>query len=230
MNTLTLLLGALLFFPATGATNIAVDEAATIREQLPSYPLDTCPLTGEKLDENAKSVLVEGTLVRVCCGKCVKGVKASPADAIAKVKRGVIAEQLASYPLKTCAVSGEPLGEKPVSVVIGTRLVRVCCKDCVKVVEKNAAKYMATVDAALIRSQIEAYPSKACPVSGEPVGSMGDPIDRLYGTKLIRLCCKGCVKSYEKDPAKFAAKVYPAEKQATSRPADKKQPTSRKTK
>lgn len=227
MNTLTLLLGALLLFPAALTSTAPVDELASIREQLPSYPLETCPLTGEKLDENAKSLIVEGTLVRVCCAKCVKGVKASPTAAVAMVKRAVIAQQLASYPLKTCVVSGEPLGEKPVDMVIGTRLVRVCCTDCVKVVNKDSSKHMATIDAALIRSQIEAYPSKACPVSGEALGSMGDPINRLYGTKLVRLCCKGCLKSYEKNPAKFAEQIY-GTKKATSQPTEKK-PTSRKT-
>ena len=39
---------------------------------------------------------------------------------------------------------------------------------------------------------------------------MGDPIDRLYGTQLVRLCCKGCVKAFQKDPAGVAAKVTKA--------------------
>lgn len=219
MNALSLLMGAMLLFPAVNPT--PVDDAATIREQVASYPLDTCVITGEKLDDSAKSVLVEGTLVRVCCGKCAKSVKASPADAIAKVKAAVIAEQLRSYPLDTCVVSGEPLGDKPANMVIGTRLVRTCCKNCVKLVNKDAAKYLAKVDTALIAAQIASYPTKACPVSGEALGSMGDPIDRLYGTKLVRLCCKGCIKSYDKDPAKFAGIVY-GRKGAASKPTSRK--------
>lgn len=227
MNALSLIMGAMLLLPAVNPTSTTVDDAATIREQVASYPLENCVITGKKLDESAKSVLVEGTLVRVCCGKCAKAVKASPADSIAKVKAAVIAEQLRSYPLETCVVSGESLGDKPVNVVVGTRLVRTCCNDCVKVVNKDAAKYLAQVDTALIAAQIASYPAKTCPVSGKALDSMGDPIDRLYGTKLVRLCCKGCVKSYEKDPAKFAAMVY-GRKGATSKPTSK--PTSRKAK
>jgi len=223
MNALTLVMGAMLLFPAVDLSSTAPDDAAGIRQQLPSYPLENCPITGEKLDESAKSVLVEGTLVRVCCGKCVKAVKASPADAVAKVKAAVIADQLRNYPLKTCIVSGEPLGDTPQNVVVGTRLIRTCCKNCVKPAAKNAAKYLVKIDEALIAAQIADYPTKVCPVSGEPLGSMGDPIDRLYGTKLVRLCCKGCVKTYEKDSAKFAGMVY-GKKGATSKP------TSRKTK
>lgn len=49
---------------------------------------------------------------------------------------------------------------------------------------------------------------KNCPVSGKPLGSMGDPIKVTIGEKPIFLCCKGCIKTIEADPAKYLSNVY----------------------
>jgi YHS domain-containing protein len=46
---------------------------------------------------------------------------------------------------------------------------------------------------------------KICPVSGKPLGSMGDPVAvEVNGQKLF-VCCAGCVNAVESDPAKYAA-------------------------
>jgi len=49
----------------------------------------------------------------------------------------------ADYPLKTCAVSGESLGEmgKPIKVTHEGTDVYLCCKSCNKDFEKDPAKY-----------------------------------------------------------------------------------------
>ncbi len=46
------------------------------------------------------------------------------------------------------------------------------------------------------------YPLTTCPVSGDKIGDMGETIDTLYQGQLIRFCCKGCVKSFNKNPDK----------------------------
>ena len=54
------------------------------------------------------------------------------------------------------------------------------------------------------------YPLTTCPVSGEKLGSMGG-YDYLYKTKvngveterLVRFCCNGCVKEFNKNPDKY---------------------------
>jgi hypothetical protein len=48
---------------------------------------------------------------------------------------------------------------------------------------------------------------KVCPVSGEPLGSMGDPIKVLIDGKPLYLCCEGCVPKVMKDPAAYLSKV-----------------------
>ncbi len=49
-----------------------------------------------------------------------------------------------SYPLKTCIVSGDPLGEmgKPVVFVYQNQEIKLCCKDCRKDFDADPAKYL----------------------------------------------------------------------------------------
>ena len=159
-------------------------------------------------------MVVEGKLVRLCCDGCKKAVKKDPAKIVAKIDAAVVKAQMPIYPLDTCVVSGEKLGGMgdPVDHVDGTRLVRFCCDGCVKNYEKDPAPYMAKVDAALIEKQRPSYPLATCVVSGESLDAMGGPVDVLYGTQLVRLCCKGCKKAFHKKPAEFVAKIHAASK------------------
>src|SRR5262245_60767647 len=52
-----------------------------------------------------------------------------------------------------------------------------------------------------------AYPMDTCPVSGEKLGAMGDPVVYEYEGKEIRFCCGSCVKEFNKDPKKYMAMV-----------------------
>lgn len=58
--------------------------------------------------------------------------------------------------------------------------------------------------------------AKTCPVSGEKLGSMGEPYAYTYKEagkpdRTILLCCKMCVKSFEKNPAQYLAKLDAAQ-------------------
>ena len=187
-----------------------------IAAQLPSYPLDLCVVSQEGLHSMGEplDVVVEGRLLRLCCKGCVKSVKKSPAKAIAAVDAAVIKAQKATYPIDTCLISGEKLGGMGdiIDVVHGTRLARLCCKGCLRGFKKSPAKYMAKVDAALIAQQVKTYPISVCPISGEDLGSMDGVTDYLYGTRLVRLCCGMCKKSFLKSPEKTIAKLDAAAK------------------
>ena len=55
------------------------------------------------------------------------------------------------------------------------------------------------------------YPLKKCPVSGEELGSGGMvPFKVMHEGTEIWLCCKGCKKNFDKDPAKHAKTVKDA--------------------
>ena len=50
----------------------------------------------------------------------------------------------------------------------------------------------------------DAYPLTTCVVSGEKLGGeMGTPIKYDYKGREVQFCCRGCIKTFEKDPAKY---------------------------
>jgi YHS domain-containing protein len=46
-----------------------------------------------------------------------------------------------------------------------------------------------------------------CPVFGEPLGSMGDPVPYVHEGRDIKFCCSGCPPKFEADPAKYLSKL-----------------------
>jgi len=199
--------------PEVTAQADATSKDAVVRQQLPSYPLKTCVISGEPLGSMGAPIdhVVDGRLVRLCCKGCVKGVEGDKAAAIAKVDKAVLRAQGPSYPLKVCVVSGEELDPKDThDEIVGTRLVRTCCGRCGKKVAKDPRPYIDKVNAALIETQRKTYKKTTCPVSGEDLGD--DAVDHLYGTQLVRLCCKSCVRVFEKSPDTFLVEVAPATK------------------
>ena len=53
----------------------------------------------------------------------------------------------------------------------------------------------------------DVYSLDTCSVSGEKLGSMGDPIVQVHEGREIRFCCGGCPAIFEKDPARYIAKI-----------------------
>jgi YHS domain-containing protein len=49
-------------------------------------------------------------------------------------------------------------------------------------------------------------------VSGEKLGSMGKSYVHEHKGKEVQFCCKSCLKSFDKDPAKYLAKIEKAAK------------------
>jgi YHS domain-containing protein len=62
------------------------------------------------------------------------------------------------------------------------------------------------------------YPLTTCPVSGETLGEMGDPVVKVYDGREVKFCCKNCVGTFEKDLASsmniLNEKIYTAQKDA----------------
>ncbi len=219
MRIVPLALAALAFSGAAVAFQQPASQSAPaqdpiVAQQLPSYPLETCPVSHEPLDSMGQPLdyVHEGRLVRFCCKSCVKEFKKDPASILKLIDEGVVKAQKASYPLAKCPVSGKDLGPSAVDHVQGTRLVRFCCPDCIAAFQKEPAKYMAQIDAALIAEQKKSYPLKTCLVSGKEIA--GEGVDFLYGTRLARFCCPKCPEAFQKDPGKYLAQLDAAAKKA----------------
>ncbi len=59
-------------------------------------------------------------------------------------------EKIKPYPLKTCVVSDEKLGEMgdPYVFTLEGREVKLCCKSCLKDFKKDTAKYIKKIETA----------------------------------------------------------------------------------
>lgn len=64
-----------------------------------------------------------------------------------------------------------------------------------------------SADAALIAAQLPTYALKVCPISGQELGSHGEPYNFIYEGRLVRFCCDGCLDDFKKDPAATFAKI-----------------------
>lgn len=174
------------------------------------YPLKVDPL-GESLVDVDKPITMvhEGRELRFASEENLKKFKAAADKYLAEVDKRIIAQQKPTYPLETCVVSGQKLGKMgdPVEFVYGNRLVRFCCGGCKGAFGKEPAQHLQTIDAAVIEAQKADYPMDTCVVSGMELGAMGEPVEYVIGTRLVRFCCKGCDKAFEKNPAAHLATI-----------------------
>lgn len=180
------------------------------------YPLGTCVVSDEELDEDAKIFEVEGRELRTCCGKCKKKVDAKPEAYLAKVDEKLIAAQSAHYALDTCPVSRKKIGSmgKGHDMIIAGTLVRLCCDHCVAKASKDAKKIVAAVKDAAYEKQKTAYPTAKCVVSGHDFDP-ADATDVMYGLTLVRLCCDDCLDELKKNPGEVVAKLAAAKPSKT---------------
>ncbi|MBL4809718.1 MAG: TRASH domain-containing protein, partial [Phycisphaerales bacterium] len=119
-----------------------------------------------------------------------------------------------------------PVGEEPVEADGGRTIYKgktigFCCPGCIKRFnawdETKKDKFVAMSmmgaeagmqdDHAQMAQDAQAptervgdpYLLDTCPISGGKLGSMGDPIVKLYNGREVKFCCKMCVPKFEKD-------------------------------
>lgn len=195
---------------------LAIDLRPSASDSM--YPLDTCPVSGKKLGSMGEPVTQDykGREIRFCCKECPAKFEKDPESFLKKVDEKIIQQQLPFYPLDTCLVSKEKLGGEmgePINYVYNNRLVRFCCKSCIGKLQKDPASYLSKLDQAVIEKQKASYPLTTCVVSGEKLGGeMGASVDYVFANRLVRFCCKDCVKDFRKEPSKYTAKIDAAMK------------------
>jgi YHS domain-containing protein len=123
-------------------------DKAIIEKQKATYPLDTCVVLGGKLGDKPVDFVYKNRLIRFCCADCIETFKKDPAKYLAKLNEAVVAKQKPSYPLAICPVMGGKIVADSIDVVVGDRLVRLCCPGCIQAVKKEPAKFLAKLDAA----------------------------------------------------------------------------------
>lgn len=175
------------------------------------YTLQTCAVCDTELSLVArpKSTVHDGREMRFCCPNCMAEFKENPEEALKDVNKAMFLQQVAYYPVTEDIVTGEPLGAKgaPVQHFHGNRLVMLNSEESVEKFKAEPKKYLDKLDAAAIEMQNPMYPMEVCVVSGQKLGSMGDPVEKVYGNRLVKFCCAGCIGKFEQNPAKFFKKL-----------------------
>ena len=198
--------------PEKQATEVTKDEI--LAAQMLHYPIDTCIVGGGKLGSMGDPVnhIHSGRLFRFCCAGCIPTFEKDPDEFIKALDTKIVEQQLDGYPLDTCVVADGTLGSmgEPVNYIYENRLVRFCCASCIEPFESDPKPFIEKLDKAYADAQRADYPLDTCVVAGGKLGSMGDPVELIAGTRLVRFCCDGCFPSFTEDPQKYLAKL-PAE-------------------
>lgn len=176
------------------------------------YTLGTCPVSGEELGAMGPPVLInyQGRDIRFCCAGCKPRFQGSPDKYIAEIDAKMIADQKEHYPLDTDLVSGEPLPENDdevMDIVFFNRLVRLGSQKSAQKFFRNPEQYLAKLDEAVIEAQEPEYPFSVCVVSGDELGAMGEPIQKVYANRLVQFCCAGCIGKFWEEPAKYLSMI-----------------------
>lgn len=211
--SLTLATIAAGFLALTGA-GIHMPASSTADMKGDPFPLSTCPVSGEKLGDDAVVVVLEGmddaklngTQMKFCCNKCVAAYKADPAKFQPKVDKAIIAAMGDAYPLDHCLVmDDEAVDGESKTVVYQNRVYRLCCGKCVRKFNADPAKWSAAYEKAVIAKQKPGYKATTCPISGKPLGD--GAVDVVVNGRLVRACCKGCVGPIKADPKAAFEKI-----------------------
>lgn len=111
----------------------------------------------------------------------------------------------------------DPLGDslvdvaKPISLDYNGRNLHFASEANAEAFKADPDKYLVKVDQMVIKQQKPLYPVTDCVVSGEELGGdMGEPIDYVYGNRLVEFCCPMCKADFNKDPGKYLAKINEA--------------------
>ena len=82
-----------------------------------------------------------------------------------------------------------------------------------------AALALGASESASATSAAKPYPLTTCIVTDEALGSMGAPFVLVHEGQEVKLCCKGCLRRFRKDPAVYLKKLPAGSATAAAKPA-----------
>jgi YHS domain-containing protein len=212
--------------PATFAASVEAPLSDAQRTAAAIAAQKVCPVTAQPLGSMGDPipVTIGDQTVYVCCAGCIDAVKANPEKYLSQqlqlnVAQATDADAAAIADQMVCPVMDEPLGSMgtPIKVTGLERDVYLCCKGCVKFLEREPEKYLTKLPApAEPKPQVtKAGPGdarfvaaqKVCPVMDEPLDAMGGPYRTVVDGRVVYLCCPGCAKKLHANPDAYLDKL-----------------------
>ncbi len=172
----------------------AADDEKAGAKDAKAAELPLCPVMGEPVDFNIRTMTDKGP-VYLCCSGCIKKYDKKPEKYAEKTATQRAALEKRPRVQVACPLSGEPINPK-MFVELDGKKVQFCCGDCKGAYAKNPAKYAAKLAASYTYQTL-------CPVMGETINPV--VFTDLPTGERIYLCCKRCDKKLLGDPAKYAS-------------------------
>ncbi len=165
-----------------------VSAAPSARVEVPTFHNETCPIMGKKV---SLPLFIDTELGRfyVCCKPCYR-----------KVQRDVPGAHKTAYPNvephanTRCPVSGEPIGEDAVELVLQGHRFKLCCAGCVDAARARSQ----TTLIAVAKPKVDDIGNTTCPVTGKPTVANAFV---LIDDHLVHLSAPTVVEDVTKDPA-----------------------------
>lgn len=157
-----------------------------------------CPVSGGELGTmgDPYKVKVGDQIAYLCCKSC-QG-KELNAKHWKSIQINLAAAQ------GTCPIMGKPVDASMKSTIVNGQQIFVCCPPCIPKIEADIKGSLAKVKSSYVSylakerqansDQLHAQAQGICPVTGDKLGSMGDPIKVKVGKEEVAfLCCKSCL-------------------------------------
>jgi len=174
------------------------------------FPLRECPICGTPLE--GQVVIVQGPMdIPVCSKDCADAARQDMNQTVRNLEKKLIEIQKPYYPLSTCVVCGEKLGDGVgFNHLFRHRLFQLCSEDCRIKLEAEPADYFEKLNEAVIQKQKPNYSLSACIVSGEPLGP--DAFDHVVANQLVRLAKEDLKVKFNRQAAKYLEDLHEAQK------------------
>ena len=157
----------------------------------------------------------------------LQGLGPQPIEFSTPFQRTQTLEQIAILRQRICPVSEKLLGSmgQPPKVTIDKRDVYLCCAGCESPLRRNPQLHLAKLAPTAPTKATKATKADAtaiarqqtCPVMDEPLNSMGGPWKVIVGGEPVFVCCKGCIRKVQEQPARYLSKVTTTRSPTTRR-------------
>ena len=180
-----------------------------------AYYLDICAVCSGRLGGKGDAIprRFDGREVRFCQRACEETFQRDAAAGMTALNALLTEDQLPYYPLSTSVVSGKALGDRPVDVFWGNRLVRLADAGEKRAFLAQPERFIDILDAACIVRQQPNYAFPKCPVQGDILP--GDDVELLVvANRMVRVCCHRCVNSVRSRPGQYLTIIDYANRRA----------------
>ncbi|MDP6555921.1 MAG: hypothetical protein QGG71_14725 [Pirellulaceae bacterium] len=157
----------------------------------------------------------------------LQGLGPQPIEFSTPFQRTQTLEQITILRQRICPVSGKLLGSmgQPPKVTIDKRDVYLCCAGCESTLRRNPQLHLAKLAPTAPTKATKATKADAtaiarqqtCPVMDEPLNSTGGPWKVIVVGEPVFVCCKGCIRKVQEQPALYLSKVTTTRSPTTRR-------------